>query len=260
MSIKPKKYFGQHFLKDKDMALRIVQALSRSGMADKIIEIGPGTGILTRYLLEKFGEKLLMIDIDHESIAFLKKKFPEHEKRILQGDFLLMDPLLYEFERICLIGNFPYNISSQIFFKVLDNRTRIIEVVGMVQKEVGERISSNPGNKSYGILSVLLSAFYDIEYLLTVGPELFHPAPKVQSAVLRLSRNKTDQLACDEKLFVKIVKLGFQNRRKTLRNALKALNLPNIVKDQEILNKRAEQLTVSEYVELTRKIEFHWKN
>ena len=201
-----------------------------------------------------------MIDIDRESIMFLKKKYSDYEDKIIQGDFLKMDLAEFFDDPIGIIGNFPYNISSQIFFKVLENRDKVSHVVGMVQKEVGERIAAGPGTKVYGILSVLLSAFYDIEYLFMVEPEVFNPPPKVRSAVIRLRRNKVDRLPCNEDFFTKIVKLGFQNRRKTLRNALKTLNLPVKILRLDILNKRAEQLTVEDFVELTRKIEPIWKN
>lgn len=260
MQVRPKKYLGQHFLKDKDIALQIVNALSMVEEADKVIEIGPGTGILTHSLIEKYGNKLIMIDIDTESVNYLNKKYPDYGSNIIHGDFLAMDIKSLCSGKIGIIGNFPYNISSQILFKIHANRDKIIEVVGMVQKEVGERISAWPGSKSYGILSVLLSAYYDIEYLFTVEPEAFRPPPKVRSAVLHLTRNHTDHLDCDEHFFVKIVKLGFQNRRKTLRNALKALNLPEKIQKLDILSQRAEQLSVNEFVELTMKIVLNWKN
>lgn len=260
MSVYPKKYLGQHFLKDKNIASNIVQAMSLYEKVDKIIEIGPGTGILTEFLIYRFRDRLLMIDIDAESISYLKNKYPQLENKIIHGDFLKMDLESFCNGKIAIIGNFPYNISSQIFFKILDNRDKVEEVVGMVQKEVGERISAVPGSKIYGILSVLLSAYYDIDYLFTVEPEVFFPPPKVRSSVLQLRRNDTKRLACNELFFTKIVKLGFQNRRKTLRNALKALNLPVNILKLDILSKRAEQLSVNEFVELTQKIELHWKN
>jgi 16S rRNA (adenine1518-N6/adenine1519-N6)-dimethyltransferase len=260
MSVYPKKYLGQHFLKDEGIASEIVDALTSAHAVDQIIEIGPGTGILTQYLLKRYREKLTMVDIDSESISYLRNKYPASVDRILQADFLKMDLRTLSNGKIAIIGNFPYNISSQILFKILENRGTVKEVVGMVQKEVGERIAAAPGRKIYGILSVLLSAFYDIQYLFTVEPEVFHPPPKVQSAVLRLIRNSTGQLDCNELFFTKIVKLGFQNRRKTLRNALKALNLPRKIHGLEILGRRAEQLSVEDFVELTKKIESSWKN
>ena len=255
MQVQPKKYLGQHFLKDKGIASRIVATLILPGNIEKVLEIGPGTGILTQFLIELYGERLVMIDIDAESIEYLKNIYPEHQSYIIQGDFLKMDLKSLSQGKIGLIGNFPYNISSQIFFRVFENRKQVEVVVGMVQKEVGERIAAGPGSKTYGILSVLLSAYYEIEYIFTVEPHVFHPPPKVRSAVLRLTRNNTEHLDCNEDFFVKIVKLGFQKRRKTLRNALKTLNLPETLQKQEIFNKRAEQLSVHDFVELTRKIE-----
>lgn len=259
MKVSPKKYLGQHFLVDENIAYRIVDAFSPV-KGEKVLEIGPGTGVLTRTLLDRYGDNLFMIDIDKESTAFLRKKFPKYSHNILQGDFLSMNLEKLHKGPISIIGNFPYNISSQIFFKILENRDAVPYIVGMVQKEVGERISAGPGSKTYGILSVLLSAFYDIEYLFTVEPEVFDPPPKVRSSVLRLTRNKTIQLPCDEPFFTRIVKLGFQNRRKTLRNALKSLNLPEEIHKLDILGKRAEQLSVEDFTELTEKIESVWKN
>ena len=259
MKVSPKKYLGQHFLIDDGIAYQIVDTFSLQP-DEKVLEIGPGTGILTKILLDRYGEKLIMIDIDPESMAYLKKKFPKYSQNIIRGDFLSMNlATLYE-GRIGIIGNFPYNISSQIFFRILENRFKVNFVVGMVQKEVGERISAGPGSKTYGILSVLLSAFYEIEYLFTVEPEVFNPPPKVRSSVLRLKRNNTLHLPCDEAFFTRIVKLGFQNRRKTLRNALKSLNLPEEIQKLDILGKRAEQLSVKEFTGLTGKIESVWKN
>jgi 16S rRNA (adenine1518-N6/adenine1519-N6)-dimethyltransferase len=259
MPVHPKKFLGQHFLKDKSVATRIVHALILEEEVKKILEIGPGTGILTDLLLALYGENLLMIDLDRESIGFLKKKFPHVKNNIIHGDFLKWDLGSLGECKIGIIGNFPYNISSQIFFKILENRNKVMNVVGMVQKEVGERIAANPGSKTYGILSVLLSAFYSIEYLFTVEPEVFHPPPKVRSAVIRLTRNSTENLPCKEDLFIKIVKNGFQNRRKTLRNALKNINLPEKIRELEVLDYRAEQLSVADFVDLTLKIETIWK-
>ena len=259
MKVSPKKYLGQHFLIDESIAYQIVDTFSLQP-DEKVLEIGPGTGILTKILLDRYGEKLIMIDIDSESTVYLKKKFPKYSQNIIQGDFLSMKLATLHEGRIGIIGNFPYNISSQIFFRILENRSKVHFVVGMVQKEVGERISAGPGSKTYGILSVLLSAFYEIEYLFTVEPGVFDPPPKVRSSVLRLKRNNTLHLPCDEAFFTRIVKLGFQNRRKTLRNALKSLNLPEEIQKLGILGKRAEQLSVNEFTELTGKIESVWKN
>lgn len=259
MKVSPKKYLGQHFLIDDNIALRIVDAFPLQP-GERALEIGPGTGVLTGILLKRYGENLIMIDIDKESTDYLKKKFPKYSHNVLQGDFLSMNLAELNIGKINIIGNFPYNISSQIFFRILENRETVSLIVGMVQKEVGERIAAGPGSKTYGILSVLLSAFYDIEYLFTVEPEVFEPPPKVRSSVLRLTRNKTVHLPCNESFFTRIVKLGFQNRRKTLRNALKSLNLPEEIHRLDILGKRAEQLSVKDFTELTEKIESVWKN
>jgi 16S rRNA (adenine1518-N6/adenine1519-N6)-dimethyltransferase len=260
MPLNPKKFLGQHFLKDKSIATRVVNALNVDEKVEKIIEIGPGTGILTGQLMQLYGENLFMIDLDPESVRYLKSRFVHKEHNIIHGDFLKLDLDKLCDGKIGIIGNFPYNISSQIFFKILENRNKVQSVVGMVQKEVGERIASGPGSKTYGILSVLLTAFYTIEYLFTVEPDVFHPPPKVRSAVIRLTRNNTVDLSCDEKLFAKIVKNGFQNRRKTLRNALKALNLPEKIRKLEVLDKRAEQLSVEDFVNLTLKLERFGRN
>ena len=259
MKVSPKKYLGQHFLIDENIALSIVDAFPLQP-GEMALEIGPGTGVLTGILLNRYGENLTMIDIDKESIVYLKKEFPKFSHNVLQGDFLSLNLADLHAGKINIIGNFPYNISSQIFFRILENRDRVSLIVGMVQKEVGERIAADPGSKTYGILSVLLSAFYDIEYLFTVEPEVFDPPPKVRSSVLRLTRNKTVHLPCNESFFTRIVKLGFQNRRKTLRNALKSLNLPEEIHRLDILGKRAEQLSVEDFTELTEKIESVWKN
>jgi 16S rRNA (adenine1518-N6/adenine1519-N6)-dimethyltransferase len=259
MPVYPKKNLGQHFLKDKSIALRIVHALNVDEKVDRILEIGPGTGILTDLLIDLYGENLLMIDLDKESIGYLRKRFPKIKNNIIHGDFLKLDLRTISGNKMGIIGNFPYNISSQIFFKILENRNKVTNIVGMVQKEVGKRIAADPGSKTYGILSVLLSAFYTIEYLFTVEPEVFYPQPKVRSAVIRLTRNNTINLPCNEDLFVKIVKNGFQNRRKTLRNALKTLNLPEKFRKLDVLDKRAEQLSVKDFVDLTLKFEFIWK-
>jgi len=259
MVIRPKKYLGQHFLKDQGIAIKIVDSLTFHSNYDMIVEVGPGTGILTNILFEKYPEKTYLIDIDNESIAYLKKRYPNRRHQIIAGDFLRFDLGNFSSKGIGIIGNFPYNISSQILFKILDCRNIIHEVVGMVQKEVALRIAAGPGNKTYGILSVLLGAFYDIEYLFTVNPDVFHPIPKVKSAVLRLKRNERQHLPCDEIIFRKIVKQGFQNRRKTLRNALKILNLPEQIVMLKMLDLRAEQLSVEDFISLSLKIESHWK-
>jgi 16S rRNA (adenine1518-N6/adenine1519-N6)-dimethyltransferase len=202
---------------------------------------------------------LTLIEIDRDSIAYLNKHFKDLGERIIEGDFLKINlQNLYASSHLNIIGNFPYNISSQILFKVLEFRGQVDQVVGMIQKEVAQRITANPGSKTYGILSVLLQAFYDMEYLFTVKPGSFHPPPKVDSAVIRMKRNDVSRLDCDEKLFFRIIKQGFQNRRKTLRNALKPINLPDSVKVDAILDKRAEALGVKDFIDLTNKIERAW--
>ena len=216
-------------------------------------------GVLTDFLLQSPSKELFLVDIDPESIAYLNKKYPELKDHIIAADFLKADLSEWFSDTFGIIGNFPYNISSQIFFKILDYKDQVVEVVCMLQKEVAERIASGPGNKQYGILSVLLQAFYDIEYLFTVEPEVFNPPPKVRSAVISLKRNDQQSLDCDEVLFKKLVKQGFQNRRKTLRNALKAINLPSEVSNMALLDKRAEQLSVADFVKLTQKAEGSWK-
>lgn len=250
--VRAKKYLGQHFLKDQNIARKIVDSLSYGANKKNVLEIGPGMGVLTQFLVAR-DIHLKVIEIDSESVQYLGDKYKELE--IIESDFLK-----YDLDRLFegpfdVIGNFPYNISSQIFFKILDNRNLVGEVVGMIQKEVAERISSPPGNKEYGILSVLLKAFYDIEYLFSVPPQVFAPPPKVQSAVIRLRRNNVRRLECDEKIFFKVVKQAFQTRRKTLRNALKAINLPEQIVRLEIMDQRAERLSVKDFIELTRLIQ-----
>ncbi len=257
--VTPKKHLGQHFLKDLNIARQIVHALSGHKNYTSILEIGPGMGVLTDFLLEARADHLYLIDVDQESIQYLNKKYEHLGDRIIQGDFLKANLTKLFSESFAIIGNFPYNISSQIFFKILEHKDQVPEIVGMLQKEVAERIASGPGNKQYGILSVLLQAYYDIEYLFTVEPEVFNPPPKVRSAVIRLKRNDKLELGCDEVLFKRLVKQGFQNRRKTLRNALKAINLPPEVVKLDLLDKRAEQLSVDDFVSLTLKTEGAWK-
>lgn len=255
--VRPKKHLGQHFLKDKTIASRIADSLTGHGGYKTLLEIGPGTGVLTTYLLPKEYD-VYVAEIDTESIHYLKNNFSALEGKILEGDFLRMRPEMFPKSPFAIIGNFPYNISSQIFFRILDMKHEVPEVVCMLQFEVAKRIASPPGNKDYGILSVLLQAYYDIEYLFTVDKSVFIPPPKVQSGVIRLRRNDKLSLECDDKLFARVVKQGFQNRRKTLRNALKPLNLPEELKEDPVLSKRAEQLSVSDFTELTLKIERLW--
>lgn len=258
-NVRAKKHLGQHFLKDLNIARNIVHALSGHKNYTSILEIGPGMGVLTDFLLDHNSQELYLIDIDQESIHYLNEKYPNLDSRIIHGDFLRVDLSKFFSEPFAIIGNFPYNISSQIFFKILEHKDQVPEIVGMLQKEVAERIASGPGNKQYGILSVLLQAYYDIEYLFTVEPEVFNPPPKVRSAVIRLKRNQKESLGCDEVLFKRLVKQGFQNRRKTLRNALKAINLPEEVVKMDLLDKRAEQLSVDDFISLTIKTEGLWK-
>ncbi len=250
-SVRAKKHLGQHFLKDKDIAHQIVKSLTGHLGYTDLIEIGPGTGVLTDFIVSEDKYDTVFMDVDTESVAFLKVKYPEQEEKMILADFLHADITQYFSGKFAIIGNFPYNISSQIYFKVLKHKDLIPEVVGMLQKEVAERIASGPGNKTYGILSVLLQAYYDVEYLFDVPPHVFNPPPKVTSGVLRIKRNDTETLNCDEKLFFRVVKQGFNNRRKTLRNALKTFELTEDVKSLAILDKRAEQLSVSDFVELT---------
>ena len=262
MYVKPKKELGQHFLKDISIAQRIAELLSGHGDYTKILEIGPGMGVLTQFLLNDDGSAgrrfdTYVIEIDRESVDYLKKHFPALEGHILAADFLNIRPDLLptkqpeNTEPFAVIGNFPYNISTQILFKVLDMRDRVPEVVGMFQREVAQRIASGPGNKDYGILSVLLQAWYDIKYEFTVPPEVFNPPPKVHSGVLSLRRNAKTELGCDERKFVQVVKHGFNQRRKTLRNALKPLSPPEAALASPFMDKRAEQLSVAQFVELT---------
>ena len=253
--VRPKKALGQHFLVDLNIARNIVEALDNSHQL--VIEVGAGMGVLTQYLIKEQLEKLQVVEIDTESVCYLKKKFPMLDGHLISGDFLKtnIDELAASNNAsdVAVIGNFPYNISSQIFFQILKYRDLVSESVGMIQKEVAERIASAPGNKTYGILSVLLQAWYDIDYLFTVNENVFNPPPKVKSAVIRLKRNSVKKLDCDEKLFVNIVKQSFNQRRKTLRNSLRSL-IPAEVIGDEIFNKRPEQLSVTEFVELTNLI------
>lgn len=251
--VRPKKFLGQHFLHDQGIAKRIVDALQTTP-GESVLEIGPGMGVLTQYLQENAAIDLKVIEIDRDSVQYLGEHYPSLHGRIVSGDFLETDLRTIFPGSFSIIGNFPYNISSQIFFRVLAERQRVRQVVCMLQKEVADRIAEKPGSKTYGILSVLLQAYYNITYLFKVPPGVFTPPPKVMSAVIRLERNQTQALACDEKLFVQVVKQGFNNRRKTLRNALKPLALPAEISALEILDKRAEQLSVEEFVHLTQLI------
>lgn len=252
--VKAKKHLGQHFLTDLGIAEQIAQAVKGHGGAAKILEVGPGMGVLTDFLMQR-DLGLYLIDIDKESIIYLHKKYPNLKEKIIEGDFLKMNVGETFGEKLAIAGNFPYNISSQIFFKVLEAKNNVTEVVCMLQKEVAERIASPKGSKSYGILSVLLQAYYDITYLFTVPPHVFDPPTKVNSGVIRLTRNSIDKLDCNEKLFVQVVKAGFGNRRKTLRNCLKPFNLPVEFNSNPLLDKRAEQLGVTEFIFITQTID-----
>ena len=255
MQVKPKKYLGQHFLNDETIAQQIISAFMEKNNCVNVLEIGAGTGVLTKYLIQNEKINLQVIDIDRQSVEYLKIHFPQLENKIIEADFLRIN--LSEMynrvgEEVAIIGNFPYNISSQILFKVLENRQHVPIVVGMFQKEVAERIAAKPKNKSYGILSVLMQAYYDVEYLWTVSEAVFIPPPKVKSGVLRFIRNDRKQLNCDEQFFFKVVKTGFNQRRKTLRNALKIfLSDKNEISEHPYFNQRAEELSVEEFVELT---------
>jgi 16S rRNA (adenine1518-N6/adenine1519-N6)-dimethyltransferase len=253
--VRAKKKLGQHFLKNEDIAKKIVDSLSRTSEYKKVLEVGPGMGVLTKYLIANTNYETFVIDIDKESIGYLKVNFPSLEKNIIEGDFLKLDLETLFTGPFAVIGNFPYNISTEILFKILDHKDRVPEVVGMFQKEVAERIAAKPKNKTYGITSVLLQAFYNIDYLLTVGENEFIPPPRVKSAVIRLTRNETSKLDCNEKLFKQIVKAGFNQRRKTLRNSIRAFKLKPEFLDHKYLTQRAEELSVADFVALTNMVE-----
>lgn len=253
MLVRPKKSLGQHFLKDDNIARKIVEAIANLKQKT-VVEIGPGTGVLTSKLIEKENIEFFAIEVDSESYEYLSATYPTMGENLIFKDFLKFELKEIFTRPLTIIGNFPYNISSQIFFKILENRDIVMDTVCMIQKEVADRIKSSHGNKTYGILSVLLQAFYNIEYLFTVGPKVFDPPPKVNSAVIHLRRNKRKQLDCNEELFLKIVKLGFNQRRKTLRNSLKSILL-NLPTDNEIFGKRPEQLSVEDFIYLTNLID-----
>jgi len=250
--VKPKKFLGQHFLNDGTIAEKIVNSLTGHGNYSGVLEIGPGMGVLTKLLLEKKEFEIFVIEIDFSAVEYLKKNFPQLNGKIIEGDFLELNLREFSDKPFAVIGNFPYNISTQILFKIYDHRQLIPEIVGMFQKEVAARIASKPGNKEYGILSVLMQAYYDIEYLFTVDEHVFTPPPKIKSGVIRLRRNKNVQLECDEKLFKTVVKTAFNQRRKTLRNALKPLTNKT---DLPFLSMRAEELGYLDFVELTNNID-----
>lgn len=247
--VKPKKFLGQHFLTDLSVAERIADTL-KDYVGTPVLEVGPGMGVLTQYLIAK-GHDLKVVELDRESVDYLHANFPELEGKVIGEDFLQLDVASMYDGQFCIIGNYPYNISSQIFFKVLDYRDQVVCCSGMLQKEVAERIAAGPGSKTYGILSVLLQAWYDIEYLFTVSEHVFNPPPKVKSGVIRLVRNNVRELGCDESMFKTIVKLSFGQRRKTLRNSLRSFAKNPEVLTDEIFNKRPEQLSVAEFIRLT---------
>ena len=245
--VRAKKYLGQHFLKDENIAKSITDLLSTE--SKKVVEVGPGMGVLTKFLILKDID-LKLVEIDKESILYLLLHYPQLEKQIIEADFLRLNLKETFGKKFSLIGNFPYNISSQILFSVFENKNIIPEVVGMFQKEVAERIVAKKG-KQKGILSVLLQAYYDIEYCFTIDENVFTPPPKVKSGVIKLKRNKLKKLPCDEKLFKQIVKAGFNQRRKTLRNALKSFSLENELVAADLLQKRAEELSVEDFITIT---------
>ncbi len=255
MQVRAKKHLGQHFLTDLNIAKRIADSLTNEERMP-VLEVGPGMGVLTQFLSQMPTVDLSVVEIDTESVVYLKEHYPE--LKIIEGDFLRLDLNKYFPTPFCLIGNFPYNISSQIFFKMLEYRNQIPCCVGMIQKEVAERLAEPPGSKTYGILSVLLQAYYNIEYLFTVNENVFNPPPKVKSAVIRLTRNTRESLGCDEKMFAKVVKTAFGQRRKQLRNSIKPL-VPkdSILLADEFFNLRPEQLSVDDFIDLTKKISKH---
>lgn len=262
MTVRAKKHLGQHFLTDENIAKKIADSLTEVGY-DDVLEIGPGMGVLTKYLLEK-KPKVTVMELDSESVTYLQETFPvEHIKlnttsskfNIIEGDFLKQDlSTIFNRKQVAIIGNFPYNISSQIVFKAIEYRDLVPEFSGMFQKEVAERVAEKEGSKTYGILSVLTQAFYDAEYLFTVPPSVFNPPPKVDSGVIRLIRKKDYTLPVDEKLFFTVVKTAFNQRRKMLRSSLKSLNLSDSLKEDPIFALRPEQLSVQRFIELTQKI------
>lgn len=262
MTVRAKKHLGQHFLNDENIAKKIADSLTEKGY-DNVLEIGPGMGVLTKYLLQK-KPKVTVMELDSESVTYLQETFPvEHIKlntskdkfTIIEGDFLKKDfTEIFNNQQVAIIGNFPYNISSQIVFKAIENREFVPEFSGMFQKEVAQRIAEKEGSKTYGILSVLTQAFYDAEYLFTVPPSVFNPPPKVDSGVIRLIRKENYTLPVDEKLFFRVVKTAFNQRRKMLRSSLKSFNLSDTLKEDPIFAMRPEQLSVQKFIELTQKI------
>ena len=253
--VRPKKKLGQHFLTDLNIAQKIADLLQFE-QYQKLLEIGPGTGVLTQFLVSET-TALHLVEIDEESILFLEKTYTEEQLNLIKGDFLKLDlNSIFGSDDFAIIGNFPYNISSQIVFKVLENKSQIPFFAGMFQKEVAERICEPPGSKKYGILSVLAQLYYETEYLFTVPPGVFNPPPKVDSAVIQMTRKKEFNLGCNEALLKKIVKLSFQQRRKTLRNSLKTLNLPDNLREDSIFDLRPEKLSGDDFIQLTKRIDY----
>ena len=253
--VKPKKFLGQHFLKDLSIAKDIADTVDECpGLP--ILEVGPGMGVLTQFLMEK-GREVKVVELDFESVAYLRENFPALEGNIIEDDFLKLKlEKLFDGRPFVLTGNYPYNTSSQIFFKMLDYKDLIPCCTGMIQKEVAERIAAGPGSKTYGILSILIQAWYKVEYLFTVHEHVFNPPPKVKSAVIRMTRNETKELGCNERLFKLIVKTTFNQRRKTLRNSISSiLEKGNPLSNDPVFNKRPEQLSVQEFIELTNRVE-----
>jgi len=253
--VRPKKKLGQHFLTDLNIAQKIADLLQFE-QYQNLLEIGPGTGVLTQFLVSET-TALHLVEIDEESILFLEKTYTEEQLNLIKGDFLKLDlNSIFGSDDFAIIGNFPYNISSQIVFKVLENKSQIPFFAGMFQKEVAERICEPPGSKKYGILSVLAQLYYETEYLFTVPPGVFNPPPKVDSAVIQMTRKKEFNLGCNEALLKKIVKLSFQQRRKTLRNSLKTLNLPDNLREDSIFDLRPEKLSGDDFIQLTKRIDY----
>ena len=249
--VKPKKYLGQHFLKDESISIKIAASLIKTIDYNTIIEIGPGTGALTKFLLER-QEDLIALEVDDESIDYLKVNYPTLDVR--KEDFLKFDFTSFSDEKIAIAGNFPYNISSQILFKVLDEKDKVVELVGMFQKEVAQRVAEKPGTKRYGIISVFIQAYFDVEYLFSVDEHVFEPPPKVKSGVIRLTRNNTIKLSCNEQLFKSIVKATFNQRRKMIRNTVKSF-VGKKIEDHPLFVKRPEQLSVEDFIVLTNFLE-----
>jgi 16S rRNA (adenine1518-N6/adenine1519-N6)-dimethyltransferase len=255
MSVRAKKHLGQHFLIDKNVSKRIAEQFKRHKNCKKVLEIGPGMGALTTFLLENPENDLWVAELDWDSVAYLKEHFPQLKGKIIEADFLKLKlDELFNNKPFAVVGNFPYNISSQILFKCLDYRNLVPEIMGMFQKEVALRVAEKPGTKTYGILSVLLQTFYDIEYCFTVDENVFDPPPKVKSGVIRLTRNERNQLPCSEKLFIQIVKACFNNRRKMIRNTIKPfLNGKEVT--HRFMTDRPERLSVDDFIELTLLVE-----